>query len=103
MPKSSESRAKNYERRSKKHTQQTSRAIDRGAKEAEHNTYTNSDNCICDIVSMRSSHVVVMHPNAATNTQPIKKKEEDIENVEEVKQPRKNMYALLANDSSDED
>lgn len=103
MPKSTESRAKESERRANKRAQQTSRASARGSKAAGREAYTNSEDGVCDIVPVSSSSPVVLHSNAATNIQPQKKKkEEEAEDVEEVKQPRKNPFAALAGDS-DED
>ncbi len=104
MPKSAESRAKESERRANKRALQTSRASARVSKEAGHQAYTNSEDGVCDIVPVSSSSrpPVVLHSNAVTNIQPPKKKEEEVEDVEEVKQPRKNPFAALAGDS-DED
>ncbi len=101
MPNSAEKRAKNAERDAKKRAQQTSRASARGSKAAGREAYTNSEDGVCDIVPVSSSSPVVLHSNAATNIQPQKKKEE-VNDVEEVKQPRKNPFAVLAGDS-DED
>lgn len=102
MPNSAEKRTKNAERDAKKRAQQTSRASARGSKAAGREAYTNSEDGVCDIVPVSSSSPVVLHSNAATNIQPQKKKEEEVEDVEEVKQPRKNPFAALAEDS-DED
>ena len=103
MPKSAESRAKESERRANKRNQQTSRASARSSKADGHEAYTHSEDGVCDIVPSRSSAPVNMHPNAATNTQPpIKNEEEDVAEV--VKQPGKNAFAALAeDDSSDEE
>lgn len=98
MPNSAEKRTKNAERDAKKRAQQTSRASARGSKAAGREAYTNSEDGVCDIVPVSSSSPVVLHSNAATNIQSPKKKED----VEEVKQPRKNPFAALAEDS-DED
>ncbi len=87
MPNSAEKRA-----------QQTSRASARDSKAAGREAYTNSEDGVCDIVPVSSSSPVVLHSNAATNIQSPKKKED----VEEVKQQRKNPFAVLAGDS-DED
>ncbi len=98
MPNSAEKRAKNAERDAKKRAQQTSRASARDSKAAGREAYTNSEDGVCDIVPVSSSSPVVLHSNAATNIQSPKKKED----VEEVKQQRKNPFAVLAEDS-DED